>query len=120
MNWVEARGNCTIATTFQALRERVQSDVHAFNSLEEADRECVFGDEGRGRDAFWVRRTGGGTVRFQANHRRIVVAGCAEDDAFSVTLQWDDDANTCRLLVDDESLELWQISRKALSPFFFD
>ena len=120
MNWVKARGDCTIRSTFQALREQVKADVEEFNGLEEAGHECALSDEGRGRDSFFVRSTGDrAVVRFEANHRCIMVAGAAEDDAFSIKLHWDDDADICRLIVDGRRTTLWQISKKALSPLFF-
>ncbi|MDE0372297.1 MAG: hypothetical protein OXI73_07120 [Rhodospirillales bacterium] len=120
MNWVKARGSCTIRSTFKALRERVKADVDEFNRLEEADRGCIFAADERGRDFFSVRSTGNGAVRFQANHTCIAVAGTAQDNGFSVTLRWDDESDTCHLLVDGQPLELWQISKRALTPLLFD
>ena len=120
-NWVKARRDSTIPAIFEALRERVKADVEEFNSSEGADHRCVFGEID---SAFSVLLAGSGSVRFQENPDRITVSSESERSepavtVFSVKPRWDDEADTCHLMLGGSPLELWQISKKALSPLFF-
>lgn len=38
---------------------------------------------------------------------------------FEVTPKWNDQACSCDLFVDEEKLEIWQVSQRALTPLFF-
>lgn len=125
-NWVEARAKCSLEQLFIALREVVESDT------KEMDRRLIGYRGGtasmtmatdtkfivvKQRDAGGImvsesvvfeRTASGIAVKDGPSQRQILVA----THSFTV-------AGECKLFVDDQPLELWQVSRKALEALFF-
>ena len=118
MNWVKARAECTARSLFQALRERVEADVGEFNN-HDIGRQCVFVDESPRYFLVSLRSPGQGVVKFRANGHCISVECADETRDFYVKIEWADDTDTCRLVVDGLPLELWQVTKRALSPLMF-
>lgn len=121
MNWVKARATCTLRTVFKTMHERVEADVAEFNEHGNGD---VFKVVDEAPDYFFVSLPGDhlrppAAVKFQRTAQCIHVQSERTDVDFYVKLQWDDSTETCNLTVDGEPLELWQISKKALSRLFF-
>ena len=119
MNWVKARGSCNARAIFQALKKRVEDDVREFGQLESADRACIVAEGERGDGVFWVRSPHHAAVKFERNRHRVIVAGVTRADDFCVEFEWNDETDSCRLLVDGQPLEVWQIAKRALSPLMF-
>jgi len=114
-NWVKARSKCSVASVFALLAEVVDSDVKAANEL-----------------------PGNARFRFNKYDRKLIVlpvtefpvpivfelAGAViniskeETALFTARPSLMTDGK-CRLEVDGETLELWQVSRKALEALFF-
>ena len=43
-----------------------------------------------------------------------------KDELFSVNATWNEETASCLLFIGETPYEAWQISQKALAPFFFD
>lgn len=59
------------------------------------------------------------TVKFTKTGQCIALHCVRDDVEFYVKHRWDDDTDTCVLLVNGEPMDLWQISKKALSRLLF-
>ena len=116
MNWVKARAGCTTRSIFQQLRDRVKADVDEALSELVGDR-LEFVDDAP--DYFFVRSEGRPAVTFQRRAECISVHCLSSDIEFYLKHRWDDDIDACILTVDDAPLELWQVSKKALSRLIF-
>lgn len=127
-NWVKARAECSVGRIFLLLSEVVESDVKAIMEL--PGRNGTYQRTRVSETKFAVSRTqdfGGGIkqddgVIFERASGAIVVtakfAGSDERQLFSAKPSLEPNGD-CRLEVNDESLELWQVSRKALEDLFF-
>lgn len=134
-HWVRDRGCCTLTATFASLHDVVKRDVEEANALpEDVRHDATFQFEVNGQGPmprFSVTRTRvvSGyapqvvTVLFTQGRSEIVVESTATRPAvepFQVIPSWNARANQCELRVKDESVELWQVSQRALERLFFD
>ena len=126
-NWVKARSECSLERVFLVLSEVVASDVKARQGLHDGAEY----DHTRRDHKIIVSRTrdfGGGIkeaegVVFERIKGSITVAAVDpkgnEVPLFAATPSLAPDGD-CKLEVNGDSLELWQVSRKALEPLFFE
>jgi hypothetical protein len=116
-NWVKARSACSLKSVFLLLAEIVDSDVKAANelpegrrfSLERQDRKLIVIRESRESPAAIVFELSATEIRVREAEKTLFVA--------RPSLERD---GKCRLEVDGDPLELWQVSRKALEELFFE
>lgn len=123
-DWVTQRSACTLPKIFATLRAEVEKDVATRNSLRPniSPYEFSMTDD---INAFTVllktndlRRS---VVFSLAEHAIVVRAGQSNDQStqlFEVTLAFDD-AGKCRLHVDAQEREFWQVRRMALEDLMF-
>ena len=125
-NWVKARADCNLELSFQALREVAERDVSIANGIDSITRNrfafFLQNEEGSHIPTFCVDRREGNRpvdkVLFKMYPQEITVHN-SQGAKFCVTAVWDERNCRCNLLIDDDSYEIWQISRKALEPIFF-
>jgi hypothetical protein len=120
-DWVTARGKCTSAEMFATLSVLAKRDVERINSLNTGARlkwEYVPQD-----GYFWVATQYGGNitagVSFLSREGEIVV----EDRNHKPLLTAKPILNNqgeCRLLVDKDELQPWQLLDRVLGPLFFN
>ena len=129
-NWVLDRARCTLGLTFQALAEIVERDVKQVNQLDSENRHQRTFQIERNEDGlketiqvqcFPDGKPGNlynGGVTFVKTRTSIEVF--ALDKKFQMIPEWDNKNCVCLLQVNGDQLETWQVSRRALSSFFFD
>lgn len=117
LDWVAVRGKCSISHVFDSLKDEVQKDVDAQNSLQNhskfevkiaSDSFTVISGDGGGIRAV-VFALAGKTIRIKNGNRQVLFEA-------SITLN---DAGECKLKVDNKELESWQLRRRALEELFF-
>ena len=128
-NWVKARADCNLDLSFQALRSVVERDVREARNtaaLTQCGTQFEFQAEAQGiLPMFTVRRivgnrTQGQAIFTQEAHAITVDFGSgSSESSFEVTAEWDEKECACRLSVDNDPCEIWQISRRALEWLFF-
>ena len=130
VDWVARQVACMPVGLLDTLKERVQHDVDQCNkragsgvrhSVDESEYGFTVTARGRPR-----------TVTFRLDGRTINIVVRLDDvqtDHFFVRPLWDPAHATCALTiempdelppVEPDTLDLWQISQRALSPLLFD
>lgn len=123
VDWVTQRLRCSKKGVFNALRERVKLDVQRANEAHNGEGNLLdLNDQGETFFAVYRELHYGqsavatfslfGDGRIEANTQVINKAL----PPFEVHHEWDDTTVTCRLTVDGQDLQLWQISQRALEP----
>jgi hypothetical protein len=119
VDWVRARAKCSLQAVFALLRESVDSDIKTFNEVQPADNPVVLNSQ---RGKMIVARMGptgiGENIVFELERSHITVRRGLEAVLFTAKPRLDDNGD-CILDVNDQPLQLWQVSRKALEDFFF-
>jgi hypothetical protein len=119
-DWVTERSSCSLPKVFKTLRLQIQEDVKSRNALRPDNSPYEFSI---------AENAGDFTVTLQAkNVRQSVIFSLAEhaisvrDDKgtpmFDVSLTFTDEGK-CRLIVNNQPRELWQVRRMALEELFF-
>jgi hypothetical protein len=119
-DWVTGRSSCTLPKLFKALRLEVEEDVKTRNALRPDNSPYKFSVSDNSGDF---------TVLLEANEvRRSVIFSLAEhailvrDDKghnmFEVTATFSDEGE-CRLKVNGEERDFWQVRRMALEELLF-
>jgi hypothetical protein len=124
-DWVTARSSCSLANVFKTLRLQVEEDVKTRNGLRPANSPYEFSvaesDGGfavvlKAKDlkAKDVQRS----VVFTLAEHAILVRDGIGSPMFDVTLTFDE-AGACKLNVNGESRDFWQVRRMALEELLF-
>jgi hypothetical protein len=119
-DWVTERSSCSLPKVFKTLRLQVEEDVKSRNALRPNNSPYEFS---------LVENAGDFTVRLESKDlRQSVIFSLSEhaisvrDDKsnpmFDVTLTFTDEGK-CRLNVNSQQRELWQVRRMALEELFF-
>jgi hypothetical protein len=119
-NWVTQRSQCSFPNVFKDLRLQVEEDVKTRNGLRPNNAPYQFSVADAG-DGFTVALEAGDfrkSVIFSLAEHAIVVKDDAGKPMFEVTLTFND-AGECRLHVQDQELESWQVRRMALEDLLF-
>jgi hypothetical protein len=119
-NWVTQRSQCSFPNVFKDLRLQVEEDVKTRNGLRPNNAPYQFSVADSG-DGFTVALEAGDfrkSVIFSLAEHAIVVKDDAGKSMFEVTLTFND-AGECRLHVQDQELESWQVRRMALEDLLF-
>lgn len=123
-SWVKPRFRCTLDSQFCEIVRRLKSDVEEFRQLSgRSDVDTVLDEDDQFTIRRWTQPDGGCAVI----DREIVVT-CAGKTIVArtkgllieVTPQWDREALTCDLLVEQEATPVWQISQMILGEFLFE
>jgi hypothetical protein len=122
-DWVTARAECSISRMFVRVQSQVKADVERRNALLSAHERLKFLVEVHSDSEFSVKREGTGqeepgTVRFRRNESDIAIASNDGTLKLTVTLTVDH-LNECRLVLNGEHVDEWQLRKLALESLFF-
>lgn len=127
-NWVTARADCFVDMIFKSLRDIVDRDVRAINAVDARKRHgwefrIQKNDEGTHPRFAVIRNhpdypgiTKGVFFDVHATSIRVTLE---DDSTLDVVPEWDEHTSACKTKIGGVPHELWQISEKALSRFFF-
>lgn len=119
-DWVTERSLCALPKVFKALRLQVEEDVKTRNALRPNNSPYEFSVAENGDDftvllkAKDVHRA----VVFTLAEHAILVREDKGDPMFDVTATFGDEGE-CRLEVNGEERDLWQVRRMALEGLLF-
>jgi hypothetical protein len=119
-DWVTERSSCSLPNVFKKLRLQAEEDVKARNALRPNNSPYKFSVSDTGSDftvlleAKDVRKS----VIFSLAERAILVRTDKGNPMFEVTLTFNDDGE-CKLKVNDQELDFWQVRRMALEDLMF-
>jgi hypothetical protein len=120
VDWITKRFLCSLPNVFKELRLQVEEDVKTRNALRPNNSPYEFSVAENGDDftvlleAKDVRRS----VIFSRAEHAIVVWDDEGKPLFEVTLTFNDQGD-CRLHVNQEERDLWQVRRMALEGLLF-
>jgi hypothetical protein len=119
-NWVNERSSCALPKVFKALTLQVEEDVKTRNALRPNNSPYEFSVVEHGGEftvlleAKDVRRS----VIFSLAEHAILVRDDNGNPMFDVTATFSDEGD-CRLKVNGEERDLWQVRRMALEELLF-
>jgi hypothetical protein len=119
-NWVTERSSCSLPKVFKDLKLQVEADVKARNDLRPANSPYEFSVKDNGDDFSVLLKTADAhkSVALKLSEHAILVRDDKGDEMFEVSLTFNDQGK-CRLHVNKEERELWQVRRMALEDLFF-
>jgi hypothetical protein len=119
-DWVTERSSCSLPKVFKTLRLQVEEDVKSRNALRPDNSPYEFsvtedtGDFTVLLKAKDLRQS----VIFSLTEHAISVRDDKSSPMFDVSLTFTDEGK-CRLNVNNQQRELWQVRRMALEELFF-
>jgi hypothetical protein len=120
-DWVTALSECSVAQVFEVLRLQVKSDIETREALRpQTHRHYAFKFVSNGRtfaalvEGHKVHRV----VRFGLEAQSITVRDDKETVVFTATTTLNDDGD-CRLKINGQERELWQVRKMALEGLLF-
>jgi hypothetical protein len=119
-NWVAERSSCSLPKVFQALRLQVEEDVKTRNALRPKNSPYEFSVKETGSDftVFYEAKDVSRSVIFSLAEHGILVRGDKGNEMFEVGLTFTDQGE-CKLIVNKEPREFWQVRRMALEELLF-
>jgi len=119
-DWVTERSACSLPKIFKDLRLQVEEDVKIRNALRPNNSPYEFSVTENGADFTALLKAQGlqRSVIFSLAENTILVRDDKGDQMFEVTLTFNDEGK-CKLHVDKEERELWQVRRMALEELLF-
>jgi hypothetical protein len=119
-DWVTARSACTLPQVFKDLRLRVEQDVKTRNSLrlKNAAYEFAVAESENGFKAVLKSDALNIGVTFTLAEHAIQVRDNTGTAMFDITLNFTEQGE-CRLMVNGEAREMWQVQRMALEDLMF-
>ena len=121
-DWVTARSECSLLKIFETLCLQLGQDVETRN-LKRGERPFYKFDTARIPTAITVfldtPMVTGEAVRFSLTEHDITVTDSLGEVMFRAVPTLSGNDGGCRVKVNDQELELWQIRRMALEDLFF-
>jgi hypothetical protein len=119
-DWVTKRSECSLPKVFASLRSQVEKDVKTRNSLRPKFSRYEFSMKDDTGKFFVLLKADEVTksVTFSLGEHAIAVSGDQNEIVFEVTLAFDD-SGKCRLIVNAQECEFWQVRRMALEDLMF-
>jgi hypothetical protein len=119
-DWITQRSACTLPKIFATLRAEVEKDVATRNTLRPkiAPYEFSMTDDINTFTVLLKANELQRSVVFTLADHAIVIHDGQSQQLFEVTLAFDD-AGNCRLKVDAQEREFWQVRRMALEDLMF-
>ena len=119
-DWVTARSACTLPKAFKDLRLHVEQDVKTRNSLrlKNAAYEFAVGESDNGFKVVLKSDAVNLAVTFTLAEHAIQVRDNTGTSMFDITLKFTDKGE-CKLMVNGEEREMWQVQRMALEDLMF-
>jgi|ERR1700733_2867139 len=120
-DWVSERSRCSVPNVFKELLLQVEEDVKTRNALRPNNSPYEFTVEKNGDD-FKVILTANdlqkSVIFSRAEHAILVLEGDDRKTMFEVTLVFSDEG-ACKLRVNQQDRDLWQVRRMALEELLF-
>jgi hypothetical protein len=119
-DWVTERSSCSLPKVFNTLRLEVAEDVKTRNALRPNNSPYEFSIAEKGEDFTILLKTKDAhkSVTFSLAQHGIVVRDDNGDPMFEVTPTFSDEGK-CRLNVNGQERETWQVRRMALEELMF-
>jgi hypothetical protein len=119
-DWVTERSLCSLPKIFKDLRLQVEEDVETRNALRPDNSPYEFSVAGNGSDftVLLESKDVHRSVIFSLSDHAILVRDDKGSQMFDVTLTFNDEGE-CRLNVNAEEHDLWQVRRMALEELLF-
>jgi hypothetical protein len=119
-DWVAGRFSCSLAGAFKTLRLHVEEDVKTRNGLRPPNSPYEFSvaDTDDGFTVTLESKEVRKSVNFHLAEHAIVVRDDQRELMFEVTLAFSDEGE-CKLQVNHEQRESWQVRRMALEGLMF-
>jgi hypothetical protein len=119
-DWITARSSCALPNVFKQLRLQVEQDVKTRNSLRPPNSPYEFSLSDHNGDFRVILKadTLQTSVTFALAEHAILVRDNAGTEMFAVTLTFTDHGE-CKLNVNAEEREFWQVRRMALEELMF-
>jgi hypothetical protein len=120
IDWVAALSACSVGAVFEELKQQVRRDVESRNKLRSEYAHYVFRFIPEG-DTFVVLIEGmkiHRTVTFFCRENAIIVQRSKGTPEIEATLTLNDEGE-CRVKIDGQERELWQMRKMALEELFF-
>ena len=119
-DWVTERSSCALPKVFQALRLQVDEDLKARNALrpDNSPYEFSLAGNGSGFTALVEAKDVHRSVIFSLAEHALFVRDDKGRTMFQITLSFSDQGD-CKLHVNQEERELWQVRRMALEGLLF-
>jgi hypothetical protein len=119
-DWITGRSSCSLPNVFKTLRLQVEEDVKTRNALRPDNSPYEF-SVAESNDGFAVLLKAKDVQRsvvFSLAEHAISVRDGLGSSMFDVTLTFDDEGK-CRLNVNAEERDFWQVRRMALEELMF-
>jgi len=119
-DWVTERSSCSLPKIFKALRLQVEGDVKTRNALRPNNSPYEFSVAENGGEfrALLESKAVHSSVIFSLGEHAILVRDDTGNQMFEVTLTFNDEGE-CRLNVNKEERDFWQVRRMALEELLF-
>ncbi len=120
VDWVTERSSCTLPKVFNALRSQVEEDVKTRNSLRPNNSPYEFAVKTDTTDfkVLLIAKEPEKSVTFSLGDNAIQVRDDQGNPMFEVTVTFDD-SGKCRLNVNAQEREFWQVRRMALEDLMY-
>jgi hypothetical protein len=119
-DWVNERHSCSLPNVFKELRLLIEQDVKTRNALRpnNAPYEFSLADNAGGFKVFLKAKELEMAVTLSLAEHAILVRDDKGVEMFQVTLTFNDEGE-CRLKVNGEERDYWQVRRMALEELMF-
>ena len=119
-DWVTKRSSCSIPKIFKDLRLQVEEDVKIRNTLRPNNSPYEFSVADQGADFSVILKTKDAekSVLFSVSGQAILVTKDHGNEMFKVTAFFND-SGECKLRVNEQEHEMWQVRRMALEDILF-
>jgi hypothetical protein len=120
-NWVTERSSCSLPKVFKTLRLQVEEDVKTRNAVRPNNSPYEFSVAENNTDEFTVllkAKDVRKSIAFSLAEHLISVRDDKGTQMFAVTLTFNDEGE-CKLHVNEQELEFWQVRRMALEDLMF-
>jgi len=137
-NWVKARSECTVESSFQLIVKQIRKDIKAFNALQPPPPTCIGGrfiviDDSKTSikvlSAHFVHGEGGNFLApVEENAQDYVTIKIKGDEIYvdrsnlfntTIKRKWNAETLACDLVVKGKVMLPWNISETILEPFIF-
>jgi len=119
-DWVTERSSCSLPNVFKKLRLQVEEDVKSRNAQRPNNSPYKFSlvENGGGFTVLLEAKDVRKSVIFSLTEHAISVRDDKGKPMFDVTLTFNDDGD-CKLHVNEQELDFWQVRRMALEELLF-
>jgi hypothetical protein len=120
-DWVTERSSCALPKVYQALRLQIEEDVKTRNALRPDNSPYEFSvaaENGKDFTVLLKAKDVRQSVVFTLAEHAIRVGDDKGEPMFDVTASFGDEGE-CRLKVNGEERDLWQVRRMALEELLF-